>query len=73
MITTKWEIKVYEYDRDGYYYPVYSTNVTVISDTKEDALQKAIDRVPKRSGRSCYVQNAKVLTFEDVVLKELEE
>lgn len=70
MITTKWKIIVREYDHTGYYYPVYRTEVTVIADTKEEALEKALDRVPRRSYSSGYVQKASVMTFEDIVFKE---
>lgn len=73
MITTKWEVQVTEYDQTGYYYPVYKTTVIVICDTKEEALKKALDRVPKRSRRIDYVQKAEILTFEDLVTKEVEE
>lgn len=70
MITTKWEIRVKEYDETGYYYPVYQTDVIVIAETKEKALEKALDRVPKRSSRYDYVQKASVRTFEDIVVQE---
>lgn len=74
MITTRWKVQVKEYDRTGYYYPVYKTNVTVIANTKEKALQTALERVPKNSGRHDYIQSARVVSFEDIVIsQELEE
>lgn len=68
-IMTKFEISVIEYDSTGYYYPQYKTNQTIIAKSLEEAKEEAIKRTPwKHSFGSGWVQNARVITSEDIVV-----
>lgn len=68
-IMTKYKISVIEYDSTGYYYPKYKTNQTVISNSLEEAKEEAIKRTPlKHSFGSGWVQSARVVTSEDIVI-----
>jgi len=68
-IMTKYKISVIEYDSTGYYYPKYKTIQTVISESLEEAKKEAIKRTPmKHNFGSSWVQIAKVITSEDIVV-----
>ena len=68
-IMTKYEISVTEYDSTGYYYPKYKTTQTIIAESLEQAKEEAIKRTPwKHNFGSGWVQNARVITSEDIVV-----
>lgn len=72
-IMTKYTIRVIEYDSTGYYYPKYTTDQKIITDSIEEAKEKAIERTPmKHNFGGGWVQRAEVLTSEDIVV-DLEE
>lgn len=68
-VVTKYEIAVIEYDSRGYYYPKYKTIQKVIAESLEGAKEEAIKRTPwKHNFGSGWVQNARVITSEDIVI-----
>lgn len=72
-IMTKFKIEVIEYDRTGYYFPKYRTVQTVISETLQEAKEKAIERSPwQHNFGATWTKRANVITSEDIVMEGIE-
>ena len=70
-IMTKYKIAVIEYDPSGYYFPKYKTVQTVITETLEEAKEKAIERSPwQHNFGAGWAKRASVISSEDIVMED---
>lgn len=67
-ILTRYRIKITEYDSSGYYYPTYISELSVIADSKEDAIKKAFERITRQ--KPSWAIKAKVITSEDIIIED---
>lgn len=67
-VVTKYKVNVVEYDYTGYYYPRYRTEQTVIANSWDEVVEKAIKRTPLKHSGSEWKQYVEMVSAEDVVV-----